>query len=106
MDRKAGLRLTIDELFRNRGTKPTIAYEAEGCSSVITFVSLHYGISILPMVPGLAGSDVAFAKIGNPEFSRAVALAWKRERNLPPAVKRVRDFIVDNYALKREDPDS
>ena len=102
MDRKAGLRRTIDELFRNRGFKPTISFEAEGCSSVITFVSLHYGISILPIVPGLETSEVAFAKIKNPEFTRVISLAWKKERNLSPAAKRVRDFIVDNYALRPE----
>ena len=94
-NRRSGLRRMIGNIFREMKIRPKVAFEAEDCNVAITFVSLNYGLSIIPATPNLGNPDVTGIRIKNPEFSRTVYMAWLPSRNLAPVVRRVRDFIAE-----------
>jgi len=96
-NRKSGLRRMIGNIFREMKIRPKVAFEAEDCTVAITFVSLQYGLSIIPVTPNLGNPDVVGVRLKNPEFSRTVYMAWTPSRNLAPAVRRVRDFIAERW---------
>jgi DNA-binding transcriptional LysR family regulator len=98
-NKKSGLRHMISGIFKEMKISPKIAFEAEECNVAITFVSLNYGLSIIPRMSPLENSEVASIKIKNPEFSRIIYMAWMPSRSLPPIVKTVKDFIIDHYAI-------
>ncbi len=97
-NRKSGLRRMIGNIFREMKIRPKVSFEAEDCNVAITFVSLHYGLSIIPTTPNLGNPDVLGIPIKNPEFSRTVYMAWFPSRNLAPVVRKVRDFISERRA--------
>lgn len=94
-NRKSGLRRMIGNIFREMKIRPKVAFEAEDCNVAITFVSLNYGLSIIPVTPNLGNPDVTGIRIKNPEFTRTVYMAWLPSRNLAPVVRRVKDFIAE-----------
>ncbi len=96
-NRKSGLRRMIGNIFREMKIRPKIAFEAEDCNVAITFVSLNYGLSIIPTMPTLGNPDVAGIRIRNPEFSRTIYMAWLSNKNLPPAARKVKDFVAERY---------
>lgn len=97
-NRKSGLRRMIGNIFREMKIRPKVAFEAEDCNVAITFVSLQYGLSIIPVTPNLGNPDVVGVRFKNPEFSRTVYMAWMPSRNLSPVVRRVRDFIIEHHS--------
>ena len=97
-NRKSGLRRMIGNLFREMKIRPKVAFEAEDCNVAITFVSLNYGLSIIPATPTLGNPDVVGIRIKNPEFSRIIYMAWLSDKNLPPVVRRVKDFVASRQA--------
>ena len=99
LNKKSGLRWAVDDLFKEMKLKPTIACEADECNAVITYVSLNFGVSIIPNVPGLENSDVSVLRIKNQSFSRCIYLAWKKNKDISQPVARIKDFLIANYAL-------
>ena len=98
-NKKSGLRHMINGIFREMKISPQIDFEAEDCNVAITFVSLNYGLSIIPRMPTLETGDICSLRIKNPEFSRVIYMAWIESKHLPPVVKRVKDFITGRYAI-------
>ncbi len=99
-NKKSGLRRLTGNIFREMKISPRIAFEAEECNVAITFVSLNYGLSIVPRMPGLENSGVSCIRLANPEFSRVIHMAWMPVKNLPPVVRIVRDFIAGKYPIR------
>lgn len=99
LNKNSALREMTDDIFKEMGIKPKIAFEAEECNAVMTFVSLNFGISIIPKVPALDNSDVAVLKVIHPKCTRTVYMAWMENRPMTPPVKKVRDFISEFYKL-------
>lgn len=99
VNKKTGLRWAIDELFKEIKITPSVAYEADECNALINFVSLHFGVSIIPYVPGLEKSSVSVLRIKNQGFVRSIYLAWKNSKELSPPVSYVKDFLITNYAI-------
>jgi DNA-binding transcriptional LysR family regulator len=87
----------LDDTFRNLGIKPNIAFEAEECNAVMTFVSMSFGISIIPKVPALDNSGISALKIVHPPCSRTIYMAWMENRYMTPPVKKVKDFVTNKY---------
>lgn len=96
-NRKSGLRRMIGNIFREMKIRPKIAFEAEDCNVAITFVSLNYGLSIIPTMSTLGNPDVTGIRIKNPEFSRTIYMAWLSNKNLAPVARRVKDFVAERY---------
>lgn len=96
VNKNSGLRGMIEDTFQEIRIKPKIVFEAEECNAVMTFVSLNFGVSIIPKVPALSNIDVAVLKIIDPPCARTIYMAWMENRYLTPPVKRVKDFIIKN----------
>lgn len=102
VNKKTGLRWAIDELFKEIKMNPSVTYEADECNALINFVSLHFGVSIIPHVPGLEKSSVAVLRIRNPSFIRSIYLAWKNSKRLSPQAAYVKDFFISNFATQNQ----
>jgi DNA-binding transcriptional LysR family regulator len=94
----SGLRGMVDKVFKQKKIKPNIVMEVEECSAAITYVSMDFGISVIPTLPALDQRNVAVLRIENPEFTRTISMYWMEDRYMPPAVKKMRDFIIERYA--------
>jgi len=101
INKKSGLRQTVEDAFNAVQIKPRISSEADECNAVITFVSLRFGVSVIPNVPALESSNVSALRIKNPEFCRTIYMAWAKKTNTAPYVKRVRDFIIARYEMEK-----
>ena len=101
LDKTSSLRIRVDQIFAKEGITPNVLFVVRECNAALQYVSLGFGVSILPQVPAMDNAPVSvlpIADIGR-ECVRTVYLAWAKNRPLSPAVRRVRDYIVDHYAL-------
>ena len=104
LDQASSLRATVDRIFLHYGSKrePNAMFVVHECNAALQYVSLGFCVSILPQVPAMDNDKVVILPIVDPdkEFARTVYFSWMKNRPLSPAVKRVRNFIVEHYQLK------
>ena len=104
LDQASSLRATVDRIYLHYGNKraPNAMFVVHECNAALQYVSLGFCVSILPRVPAMENDKVAVLSIADPdgEFSRMVYFSWMKNRPLSPAVKRVRNFIVDHYRIE------
>ena len=101
LDKTSSLRACVDQIFSREGITPNVFFVVHECNAALQYVALGFGVSILPQVPAMDNAPVSvlpIADIGR-ECVRTVYLSWAKNRPLSPAVRRVRDFIADHYAL-------
>ena len=100
LDKPSGLRTQMDREFSQRGVVPSVVFEVRECNAALQYVSLKFGVSVLPHVPSMDTEKVSVIPISDQdrEFVRTVFLSWSRERPLSPATLQVRDFIIKHYA--------
>lgn len=98
LSRSSSLRTTVDDIFAKSNFTPKIAFEAEECNAVISFVSLNLGISIVPEIPSMH-KHVNTVKICNLPLVREIYLCWTDDKYLSPAAIKIRDFIINNNSL-------
>ena len=102
LDKTSSLRTRVDQIFAKKGISPNVLFVVRECNAALQYVSLGFGVSILPQVPAMDSAPVSvlpIADIGR-ECVRTVYLAWAKNRPLSPAVRRVRNYIVEHYALR------
>jgi DNA-binding transcriptional LysR family regulator len=104
LDKRSSLRSVVDQVFAQRGLVPAVMFEVRECNAALQYVSLQFGVSVLPRVPAMDNEKVSVIPIEDPQqsFVRTVYLSWSKILPLSPAAKRVRDYIVGHYAT--EDP--
>lgn len=93
----SGLRKLVVREFEKRGFSPKVVFEAYECNATLQFVSLNFGVTIIPGVPGIEYSPVAKIKIKTPGFKRKIYLSWMNKGTLIPPVRKVRDYILENF---------
>jgi DNA-binding transcriptional LysR family regulator len=98
LSKSSSLRTTVDDIFAKSNFSPNIVFEAEECNAVISFVSLNFGISIVPEIPSMH-KHVNTVKICNFPLEREIYLCWTDKYSSPAAIK-IRDFIIKNFSLK------
>jgi DNA-binding transcriptional LysR family regulator len=90
-----GLRKITDDLCRQAGFEPKIAFEGEEAATCRGLVGAGLGVSLLPPTAGAAGDPAVVAvRITAPRAARTVGLAWMADRPLTPPVATFRDFAV------------
>lgn len=102
LDKTSSLRARVDQFYSKAGLSPNILFVVHECNVALQYVSLGFGVSILPQVPAMDNAPVSIlpiADIGR-ECVRTVYLAWAKKRPLSPAARRVRDFVEERYAIK------
>ena len=98
LNKSSSLRTTVDDIFAKSNFSPKIAFEAEECNAVISFVSLNLGISIVPEIPSMH-KNVSTVRICNLPLVREIYLCWTDDKYLSPAVLKTKDFIIKNFNL-------
>ncbi len=81
-----------DELCRNAGFTPSIAFEADESNSIRGFVAAGFGIALVPQT-GTA-DDAPGIRIADASAQREVGVAWVRDNALSDAEKSFRTFAV------------
>lgn len=100
LDKPSGLRTLTDKIFTQRGVIPNVVFEVRECNAALQYVSLKFGVAILPHVPAMDSNKVSVLPIDDPnkDFVRTVYLSWSKTRPLSPAAQRVRNYIISHYA--------
>jgi DNA-binding transcriptional LysR family regulator len=100
LNKTSSLRTQLDHAFIKRSVIPHTVFEVQECNTALQYVALKFGVSILPEVPAMHTERVVAIPINENEqdFFRNIYLSWDRSRPLSPAVKRVRNWIVQHYA--------
>jgi DNA-binding transcriptional LysR family regulator len=80
-----GLRAITDELTRQAGIRPEIAFEGEEISTVRGLVGAGLGVAIVP--PPAQGEGVCHLPIADPAASRTVGLIWVTGRTRTPVAE-------------------
>lgn len=96
-NKKSGLRPLIDSLFSKVNVTPQVICEVEEDSAVAGFVSINYGIAVVPRIWILQHFNIKILPIENPSHERFVYLASIKNRYLSPVVHSFRDFVI-NYS--------
>ena len=90
-----GLRTITDELFREAGFEPRIAFEGEESATCRGLVGAGLGVSLLPaMAMTAADPEVVAVRITAPRAERTVGLVWMADRPQPAPVTEFRDFAL------------
>ncbi|GAA0336784.1 LysR family transcriptional regulator [Actinoallomurus spadix] len=90
-----GLRSITDELFREEGVRPDIAFEGEEAATLRGLVAAGLGVAIVPPgepVPGVTEVVLAGAR-------RTIGLVWVEGRTRPPAVEGFRRFVISRATV-------
>ena len=97
----SSLRSNIDHAFYENNIIPNIAFEVRECYAALQYVSLGFGVSILPWIPAMESPKIKFLPIldQNGEFTRTVYFIYDRTRSLSPAALKVRNYVVENFSL-------
>jgi DNA-binding transcriptional LysR family regulator len=91
------LRNTTDQLFRQTGIHPKIAFEGEEVSTAAGLVAAGLGVSLLPDA-GLDKSKIARISLCRPKCQRIIGLASIEGRYLSPAALQFRQFVVHHFS--------
>jgi len=102
MERSSNLRANMDRVFSQHGIIPNIVFEVRECNAALQYVGLNFGVSVLPQVPAMDSNRIAILPISDQdkEFVRTVYLTFHKTHPMSPAVQKVRDYIIENFALK------
>lgn len=96
---KSGLRPIIDNLFRQIGVEPKIAYEVEEDQVIAGLVSKNFGIAVSPNMPILKSMDLKVLNITSPNFERIFYLAVMKDKYLTPVARDFKNFVIEHAQL-------
>lgn len=101
LEKGSNLRANLEQVYSRRGVIPNVVFEVRECNAALQYVGLEFGVSVLPQVPAMDTDKVEILPISDQdkEFVRTVYLLYHKTNPMPPAVRRVRDYIVENFAL-------
>ena len=94
-----GLRIIIDELFRQIGGTPTIAYETEEDQVIAGLVAHGFGIAVVPYMEMLLRLDVKILQIVRPVWERNFYMVTDDWAYQSMAVRQFRQFVLDGISL-------
>ena len=100
LDKPSSLRTQLDKIYADHGVTPNVVFEVRECNAALQYVALRFGVAVLPQVPAMENEKVVDIPIQDEShaFVRTVYFSWVKNCPLSPAVRRVRDYIVQRYA--------
>jgi DNA-binding transcriptional LysR family regulator len=99
-----GMRQSADDLCREAGFSPPIAFEGEEVATLRGLVGAGFGVSIVPKTSRPTELNTVAIPVHAPRCFRTFGLSWARGRYLPQRTLAFRDFLVD--ALQRRERSS
>lgn len=105
LDKSNSMRNFIDKLYACHNATPNILFSVRECNAAMQYVSLRLCVTILPWIPAMDTDKVCVIPIEykGEQVKREVYFTWPKNRPLSAAVKRVRNYIVEHYALPDRD---
>ena len=99
LGRNSSLRVNLDEAFSRNGMIPKNIFEVRECNAALQYVSLGFGVSVLPKVPAMNSDKISMLPIVDPEgdFVRTIYFTYCKERVLPLAAQKVKDYILHHF---------
>ncbi|WP_125613296.1 LysR family transcriptional regulator [Specibacter cremeus] len=95
-----GLRSIVEQLCKDAGFRPRIAFEGQDAHTVRGLVSAGLGVSILPptgpahLTPRRSGLGWRELRIDEPPARRGIGLVWRNRPDEPGQVARFRDLVL------------
>ena len=101
LEHSSNLRTSVNRVFSQYGMIPNVVFEVRECNAALQYVSLEFGVSILPQVPAMDSDKISVLPISDrdKEFVRTVYLVRNKNRPLSPAAQKVFEHIVGHYAI-------
>jgi DNA-binding transcriptional LysR family regulator len=100
---ESSLRGFINEAFQRAGYTPNIVFEAEECNAMASFVGSHFGVAIMPRIPGVDSYPITLLKIKEMSLTRQIYLLWMENEPLPAECETFKDYILTKHKFP-EDP--
>ena len=96
------LRSLTDDLCREAGFEPRVAFEVDDLPVVHGFVAAGLGVAIVPASEGepqpKGRAAAKLVRLGDPRASRDIGVAWSRERRLLPSADLFRRHVLASRA--------
>jgi LysR family transcriptional regulator, transcription activator of glutamate synthase operon len=96
-----GLRESTEQLWREAGLDPRIAFESDDVPALRGLVAVGLGVAVLPRARTYDGSVdesaapwLRYIPIDGPHASRVLGLVWREDRWASPAVTAFRDAVA------------
>jgi DNA-binding transcriptional LysR family regulator len=100
----SSVRALLDERFARAGARPVIALENNDLALLRALVARGVGAAIMPAsFAGLPGQPLSVRPL-SPPIAMTVALWWRGDRELSPAARAFREFVVARRPGQRDDP--
>ncbi|WMJ84613.1 LysR family transcriptional regulator [Oscillospiraceae bacterium LTW-04] len=89
----SGLYKHLSSIFDSLGFTCKIAFEAEECNSMASFVSAGFGVAVMPEIPSFQSYRVKAIPIADERFCRQIYLLWAKDHFSSPAIEHFKSFI-------------
>lgn len=99
-NKQSGLRSSIEDMFKQAGICPKIAYEISEDEVIGGMVAQNFGIAIVPFMDLLLQLDVKILPISYPQYERKFYMITNKQVYLPPVIQNFCDFVIQNSKYK------
>ena len=93
-----GLRQTSDDLCREAGFSPHVAFEGEEVATLRGLVGAGFGVALVPRPGREADVNAVPLTVNSPRCFRTFGLSWARGRYLPQGTTAFRDYLVESLS--------
>ena len=100
LGKNSSLRHNLDQLFMKHGLLPKHIFEVRECNAALQYVSLGFGVSVLPYVPAMESEKIVILPIPDPDRGviRTIYSVFHKHRHLSCAAEAVKNYIVNTFA--------
>lgn len=93
-----GLRQVLEDLTRQAGFAPNIAFEGEEVATLHGLVGAGFGVALSPR-GSVGNSDLIVSlPVREPVCRRVIGLSWRHNRYMPAKAARFRDYVLETLA--------
>jgi DNA-binding transcriptional LysR family regulator len=96
-----GLRMYLDDLCREAGFAPQIAFEGEEVTTLHGLVGAGFGVAMVPKGDVKNLELVRAVSVRSPICKRMIGLSWRHGRYLPPQADKFKDYIFSAFLNER-----
>lgn len=90
---ESGIRDVIENLCQEAGFKPNATFEGVGDATIAGFVAAHFGVALIPFIPGLDMEKISLLTVSKPRCRRVIQMVWRTDRYMTPAVTHFKRFV-------------